>query len=112
MPKKQPAIQQTAGDVGSDITLQDILDGMEDELLVIDSDYRVRFANSAVRCNLQKGADSLAGRLCYQVLYGRDKPCSAPLWDCTLRDVLPLNISRSPPILFGIAVASPRRWSS
>jgi signal transduction histidine kinase len=88
MPKKQPVIQQTAGDAGSDITLQDIVDGVEDELLVIDSDYRVRFANSAVRCNLQKGADSLVGRLCYQVLYGRDKPCSAPLWDCTLREVL------------------------
>jgi len=61
---------------------------VEDELLVIDSKYRVRFANSAARGRLQKGDESLVGRLCYEVLYDRDKPCSAPMWDCPLREVL------------------------
>ena len=88
MRKKETAIQPAAGDLGLDITLQNIVDGVEDELLVIDSEYRVRFANSAVRSRFQKEAESLIGKLCYEVLYDRDEPCSAPLWDCTMRKVL------------------------
>ena len=88
MPRKGTAVQRAAGDLGLDITLQNIVDGVEDELLVIDSEYRVRFANSAVRDRFQKGAESLIGRLCYEAFYDRDKPCDAPLWDCTLRKVL------------------------
>jgi len=88
MRKKERAIQQAARNVGLDITLQDIADGVEDELLVIDRQYRVRFANSAVRGRYQKGAESPIGRLCYEVLYGRDRPCAAPLWDCPLQEVL------------------------
>ncbi len=81
MHKKETAAQPATGNTGSDITLQDIVDGVEDELVVINSEYRVRFANSAARDRLQKGASSLVGRLCYEAFYDRDKPCSAPLWD-------------------------------
>ena len=88
MRKKEAAIQQAAGNTGSDITLQEVVDGVEDGLLVIDSEYRVRFANSVVRGGLEKGAGSLVGKLCYEVLHDRDRPCSAPLWDCPLREVL------------------------
>jgi len=88
MRKKKTAIQRAAGHTDSDITLQEIVDGVEDELLVIDSEYRVRFVNSAARGGLQKGAESLVGRLCYEVLHRRDRPCGAPLWDCPLREVL------------------------
>jgi len=88
MGEKETAIQRAEGNTGTDLTLQDIVDGVEDELLVIDSDYRIRFANSAARGRFQKGAESLVGGFCYKVLYGRDKPCSAPLWDCLLREVL------------------------
>jgi len=88
MRRKETAIQRAARNAGLDITLQDIVDGVEDELLVIDREYRVKFANSAVRGRFQKGAESLIGRLCYEVLHGRDRPCTAPLWDCPLRKVL------------------------
>ncbi len=74
-------------DAGLDITLQNIVDSVEDELLVIDGDYRVKFANSVVRGRLQKGDKSPIGRLCYEALHDRDKPCSAPLWGCPLRKV-------------------------
>ena len=57
MSRKERAIQQDAKNAVLDITLQDIVDGVEDELLVIDSQYRVRFANSAVRDRLQEGAE-------------------------------------------------------
>ena len=88
MRKKETAIQQAATDVGLDISLQDVLHDVEDELLVIDSEYRVRFANSAAQGKLQQGAESPIGRLCYQVFHDRDRPCGAPLWDCPLRKVL------------------------
>ncbi len=71
-----------------DISLQDIVDAVEDEVVVIDSSYRVVFANSAVRNKFQKGTELPIGRRCYEVFRERDKPCSAPLWDCPLRRVL------------------------
>jgi len=62
MRKKESTTQRGARDAVPDVTLQDIVDGVEDELLVIDSEYRVRFANSAARDRLQKGDKSLPGR--------------------------------------------------
>jgi len=88
MRRKDTAVRRKGGSIGLDIALQDLVDGVEDELLVIDSEYRVKFVNSAVRHRFQKGAESLIGRLCYEVFHGRDKPCSAPLWNCPLREVL------------------------
>ena len=88
MGKKETELQRVARNAGLDINLQDIMDSIEDELLVIDKEYRVRFANSVVRGRFQKGAESPIGRLCYKVFHDRDKPCAAPLWDCPLRKVL------------------------
>jgi len=86
--RKETAIQRAARNAGLDIALRDIVDGIEDELLVIDREYRVRFANSMVRDRFQKGGESLVGRFCYEVLYDRDKPCTTPLSDCPLAKVL------------------------
>lgn len=88
MQKKETAIQRATTDVGLDISLQDVLDDVEDELLVVDSEYRIRFANLAARSRLQKGVESPTGRVCYKVFHGRDRPCGAPLWDCPLGKVL------------------------
>lgn len=73
---------------GFSLTVQDIADSLEDDLLVVDSGYRIRFANRLVRSRLAMGPESPVGRLCYEVFFGREKPCSAPLWDCPLRTVL------------------------
>jgi len=88
MRKKEILIQRAAKNAGLDITLLDIVDGVEDELLVIDSEYRVMFANSAARGKLREEAESPIGRICYEVLHDRDRPCGAPLWGCPLRKVL------------------------
>jgi len=88
MSRKETAIQRAARNVGLDMNLQDVVDGIEEELLVIDSEYRVLFANSALRGRFQKGAKWPIGRLCYEALYDRDRPCDAPLWNCPLREVL------------------------
>jgi PAS domain-containing protein len=79
---------QPAETPGLDITLQDLVNGIEDELLVIDSEYRVRFANAAICGRFGKAAGSLVGQLCYEVFHERDTPCSPPLWDCPLERVL------------------------
>ena len=87
MSKKETAIQ-LAENSGLPISLQDVVDSVEDELLVIDSEYRIQFANAAMRRTLKKGAKRPTGRLCYEVLHERDRPCNAPLWDCPLTEVL------------------------
>ena len=87
MSKKETAIQP-AENSGLPISLQDMVDSVEDELLVIDSEYRIQFANAAMRRTLKKGAKRPTGRLCYEVLHERDRPCNAPLWDCPLTEVL------------------------
>jgi len=86
--RRKTAIHRPPGLAGIDIGLQDVMDGIEDRLLVIDSEYRVRFANSAMRYEFHEGAESPIGRRCYEVLHNRDKPCSSPLWECPLRKVL------------------------
>ena len=87
MSKKETAIQR-AENSGLPISLQDVVDSVEDELLVIDSEYRIQFANAAALRTLKKGAKRPIGRLCYEVLHQRDRPCNAPLWDCPLAEVM------------------------
>src|SRR3989339_2234875 len=82
-PEKQASL-----DSGLQIGLQDILDSVEDELLVVDTNHRITFVNAAARRNLQGEAATLVGGLCYEILEGRDRPCSAPIWDCPLRKIL------------------------
>jgi len=84
MSQKETEIQQTSLNTEPDISLQDILNGVEDELIVIDRDYRIKFANSAAQRRFHKKAKSLVGKICYQVFYNQKKPCSPPLWDCPL----------------------------
>ena len=88
MRRKRAETQQVAEATGSDTNLQDIVDSIQDELLVIDSKYRLKWANSAALAGLQRDKESPIGKLCYEVSFGRDKPCSGPLWDCPLKKVL------------------------
>ncbi|MCK4368136.1 MAG: GAF domain-containing protein [Dehalococcoidales bacterium] len=88
MGRKEAAIQRAARDTGLDISLQDVVDGVEDELLVIDDKYCVRFANAAMQRRVCEGTGAPLGRRCYEVFQCRDKPCSSPLWECPLRSVL------------------------
>ena len=88
MRRNETAIKRAAKNAGLDITVQDMVDGVEDDFMVIDSEYRIRLANLTVRGRLRHRAKSPIGELCYEVLYDRDRPCGAPLWDCPLRKVL------------------------
>ncbi len=84
--KSTPA-QQTIGNHYPDIAIQDLIDCIKDELVIIDGDYRIRLANAAAQSRFQK-SESPIGKLCYEVLHDRDAPCSVPIWDCRLNEVL------------------------
>ncbi|MFC1970777.1 GAF domain-containing protein [Chloroflexota bacterium] len=88
MGRKVRALQRSGKNVVLQITLPDILNGIEDEILVIDDEYRIRFANSAVIKKFRGGNESPVGHLCHEVLHGISQPCHTPLWDCPLRKVL------------------------
>lgn len=82
------------------VNLLEVIDSVEDELLVVDGEYCVKFVNSSLRRRLPEDAESPIGRYCYEVVEGRDSPCSAPLWDCPLQEVIqsgsPTTSTRSP----------------
>lgn len=123
MGSEQKPTPQVVTRVGSDTLLQDILDGVEDSIAVVDSEHRVRFANSAALKKL--GPESPIGKFCYQVLQNRNRPCGPPLWDCPLSRVLksgarttvihPIRTAgtdtyvKTTPTLSGIAMGTSRR---
>jgi len=79
---------KTAGIPDLDIDFKQLLDGLDEELLIIDSEYRVKFANSAVRSRFQEDTETLINRHCYELFLEEDKPCSTPLWSCPLKEVI------------------------
>jgi putative methionine-R-sulfoxide reductase with GAF domain len=88
LPRKAKDSQNVTKAAGLDITLQDLVDGIEDELVVINDSYQICFANEALRSKFHKGADSIIGELCYNALHDRHRPCSPPMWSCPLKEVL------------------------
>jgi signal transduction histidine kinase len=87
MDQKKAAIQRADGNASLSISLQDVVDGVEDKLFVIDREYRVSFANLAMRQRLSEN-EPFIGKLCYEVFEGRSNPCCPPLWNCPLTKVL------------------------
>jgi signal transduction histidine kinase len=89
MGNKKTSTGPVAASSDLDMPVQDLLDAVEDSIVVVDTEYRVRFANAAA---LQKvGAISPVGKLCYQAFENRDRACSSPLCDCPLRRVVEDN---------------------
>ncbi|MFC1900794.1 GAF domain-containing protein [Chloroflexota bacterium] len=86
MSEKKKEVQPDSKN-GIQVELQSLTDSIQDEFAIIDNDYRIRWANAAVTGKLQ-GKESPIGRHCYEVFYGKDKPCSELLWDCPLEQVL------------------------
>ncbi len=78
-----------------DLDLAGVLDSVEDQLIVVDTQYRIRYANSSSRRCLPSGSPLPVDRCCYDVLLGRDSPCSTPLWVCPLKEVLETGKTRT-----------------
>ncbi len=82
------AAQKTGQNKKLNVDLEKIADFGEDGLLVIDTEYRIQFANLIMRHKLQRDDQPFKERLCYEIFEGRQTPCNYPLWKCPLTKVL------------------------
>ncbi len=89
--KGSPTANETGdslkGSVSSSKYLQAIFDSLEDELMVIDRDYRIIEANNAVLLRHGKRRDEILGRYCHKVTHGTPEPCNLPDHECPVRVV-------------------------
>ena len=67
--------------------LQRFIDSLADQVLVLDPDFRVVRANRALLQALGRSGDEVAGHYCYEIGYGRSRPCSPPDGTCPALDV-------------------------
>ncbi len=68
--------------------LQAIIDGFEDELMIISPDLRVKQVNNAVLRRLGTPAADIIGMPCFQVSHGAEEPCRPPWCECPINQVL------------------------
>jgi signal transduction histidine kinase len=87
MGQKKSTEQQDKGDANLNPSLQGVMDGIEDKLFIIDKEYRVNFANHAMR-ELLPERKPFIGKPCYEIFEGQKSPCHFPLWKCPLMEVL------------------------
>ena len=68
--------------------LRDVFDGIRDQIMVVDSEYRIEDVNAALieRLNLQK--HEIIGKRCFEVLHDLDGPCDLPNHPCPVQDAL------------------------
>ncbi len=67
--------------------LHEIIDSLEDELLVVDKDYRILQANEAVLRRVGKHRQEVIGSHCYEVSHNVSRHCSPPLHECPIQTV-------------------------
>jgi len=100
MDAEQRSAQATHPLAGSP-DLAKVLDSVEDEIVVVDTAYRLLFANSAASGSLRAATPSPEGDLCYQVVEHTDSPCSTPVWMCPLQQMIqtgdPISITHPCP---------------
>ena len=64
-----------------------IINSLEDELMVIDRDYRIIEANEAVLLKHSKRRQEVIGKYCYNISHGQRRPCRLPHHECPLSTV-------------------------
>ncbi len=77
----------TKGYGSSNDYLQAIIDSLEDELMVIDRDYRIVEANNAVLLRHGKRREEVIGRYCYDISHGAPEFCHPPRHECPIKAV-------------------------
>jgi PAS domain S-box-containing protein len=67
--------------------LQTIINGIRDQIVVIDKDYRIKEANEALVERLGKPKHEIIGEPCYWVLHGMHEPCKISDHLCPTQEV-------------------------
>ncbi|MFH1672599.1 MAG: ATP-binding protein [Pseudomonadota bacterium] len=68
--------------------LQAVINGIRDEIIVIDRAYRIKEINESGAKRLGKPKHEIVGEYCYRVLHGMDKPCDMPDRFCPVENTL------------------------
>ena len=71
----------------SSIYLQAVIDSLEDELMVIERDYRIIQANEAVLTRHNKRRQEVIGKYCYEISHGLPDVCRLPNHECPVKTV-------------------------
>jgi len=76
--------------------LKTILDGIQENIMVVDTNYRIVDVNASLLRNIGHTKEEVIGKTCYQVSHRNLTPCSSPDHPCPLREVLETgNMARS-----------------
>jgi two-component system NtrC family sensor kinase len=68
--------------------LRTILDGIKDQIMVTDSDYRIKDINEPMLKRIGKQKHELVGKYCHRVLHNFDEPCNMPNHPCPVQETL------------------------
>ncbi len=66
--------------------LEAIINGIKDQLMVVDRGYRIKNVNEALVKRVGKPSHELLGEYCYQALHGLDKPCNIANHACPVQE--------------------------
>ena len=73
--------------VSSSDYLQAIINSLEDELMVIDRNYRIIEANDAVLVRHGKRQQEVIGQRCYEISHDLPEVCRLPSHECPVKAV-------------------------
>ena len=86
--KEEQKLKSQAELLETKLFLQAVIDGIRDEIIVIDMAYRIKGANEAFVKRLGKPKHEIIGEYCYWVLHNMDKPCDMLKHYCPMQDTL------------------------
>ncbi len=67
--------------------LYSVINGLDDELVIIDRGYRILDTNEATLSNQKKSRDEVIGEYCYRVSHNRSTPCGSADHECPVKIV-------------------------
>lgn len=70
----------------SENLLAGITDGIDEEILLIDKDYKILWANKRARESCSLPASEIIGNYCYKLTHSLNEPCKFPLHGCPLQE--------------------------
>ncbi|MBM4452405.1 MAG: GAF domain-containing protein [Chloroflexi bacterium] len=100
MGERQTKARPTTSGQPLDFNLQDVTDGLEDEIFIVDRDFHVKFSNAAASRTLGNPENITDDKHCYQLFENRNSPCGPPLWTCPL--------TKTPQITKPVVIVHPR----
>lgn len=68
--------------------LSGITDGIDEEIMLIDRNYKILWANKKARDACSLSEEEIVGQYCYKLTHSLNEPCKFPLHSCPLQEVV------------------------